>query len=52
MEDTLVRLFLPAIGLISGLIGTYVRSQECALREANVQQRIEAFAAEMRRDDH
>jgi hypothetical protein len=82
MEDNMVRLLVPAIGLISGLIGTYVglqnrallaevrkelaelenriflringtyvRSQECTLREANVQQRVEALVAEMRRED-
>jgi hypothetical protein len=31
MEDTLVRLLVPAIGLISGLIGTYVGLQNRAL---------------------
>jgi hypothetical protein len=31
MEDTVVRLLVPAIGLISGLIGTYVGLQNRAL---------------------
>jgi hypothetical protein len=31
MEDMLVRLLVPAIGLISGLIGTYVGLQNRAL---------------------
>ncbi len=31
MEDNLVRLLVPAIGLISGLIGTYVGLQNRAL---------------------
>jgi hypothetical protein len=31
MEDTLVRLLVPAIGLISGLIGTFVGLQNRAL---------------------
>lgn len=31
MEDTIVRLLVPAIGLISGLIGTYVGLQNRAL---------------------
>jgi hypothetical protein len=31
MEDTVVRLLVPAIGLISGLIGTYVGMQNRAL---------------------
>jgi hypothetical protein len=31
MEDTLVRLLIPAIGLISGLIGTFVGLQNRAL---------------------
>lgn len=82
MENQLLQILIPTIGLVSGLIatyvslqnrallaevrrelaemegrvilkinGTYVRSQECALREANVQQRLEALAAEMRRED-
>lgn len=31
MEDTVVRLLVPAIGLISGLIGTYVGLQNRTL---------------------
>lgn len=81
MEENLVRLLVPAIGLISGLIGTvvglqnrallaevrtelaelenriilringtYVRSGECSLREANVRERIQMLLAEVRRE--
>jgi hypothetical protein len=31
MEETLVRVLIPAIGLVSGLIGTYVGLQNRAL---------------------
>jgi hypothetical protein len=82
MEDTLVRLLVPAIAPVSGRIGTYfglknrallaevrkelaelenriitringtyVRAGECTLHEANVQQKIDALKAAMRRDD-
>jgi len=35
--------------LIARINGTYIRRRECELRETNVQQRIDALAAEVRR---
>lgn len=79
MEENLLRMIVPGIGLISGLIATYVslqnrallaevrkelaelenriferinskyvRAQECHLRYANLQARLELLADEIR----